>query len=115
MTLYAEPILPMTPESEFDSRLSKGINDWAFVLKSILDGGISFADNADVSFVTVTSHLTPGTEFSVAHTLGKVPTGYIVTKQAGAGSIYNGTTANTASTIYFRSDVASTSFTLMVF
>lgn len=121
MTRYAAIGLPalFTEKFEklcqFDKDLVKTLDEWQSIIKSILDGGLSFDDNADVSRVSVTSHGTPGTEFSVAHLLGKVPAGYIVTGQAGAGSIYDGTTSNTATTAYFKSDVASISFRLMFF
>lgn len=109
MTKYADPFLPR------ENEMSPHIYEWSLVLRAILDRGLSFSDNADVSIVSVSSHATPGTEFSVSHGLGKIPTGYIVTKQAGAGSVYDGTTSNTETTLYLKSDVASTSFTLMVF
>lgn len=109
MTKYAYPMLPRGND------LTPAIYEWSLVLRAILDRGLSFSDNADVSIVSVTSHGTPGTEFSIAHGLGKVPTGYIVTKQAAAGSVYDGATSNTATTLYLKSDAASTSFTLMVF
>lgn len=84
-------------------------------LLAILDGGVSFDDNMDVSRVSVQSHATPGTEFSVAHELGKVPLGYIVAGQTAAGSVYDGTSANTKTTLYLKSDAASTTFRLIVF
>lgn len=100
---------------QFDKDLLKALEDWRLGLKFMLDGGISFDDNCDISRVSVTSHATPGTEFSVSHLLGKTPTGYIIYGQAGAGSIYDGTTSNTATTLYLKSDVASISFRIMVF
>ena len=81
MTRYADPLLPRGND------LTPSIYEWSLVLRAILDRGLSFSDNADVSIVSVTSHGTPGTEFSIAYGLGKVPTGYIVTKQAAAGSV----------------------------
>lgn len=84
-------------------------------LTDILNRGISISDNLDCRLVTVTTDLTPGTEFSVAHTLGKVPTGYIVYGQNAAGSVYDGTTANTKTALYLKSDVSSKTFKVIVF
>jgi len=100
---------------QIDKDLFQELNSWEQSIRTILDKGISFDDNVDIKRVSVTSHATPGTEFSVAHTLGKTPTGYIVTGQAGAGTIYDGTTANDATTLYLRSDASSVSFRVMVF
>jgi hypothetical protein len=52
---------------------------------------------------------------AVPHTLGKVPAGYIVCGQNAAGSVYDGSTANTPDTLYLKSDVASKAFRLIVF
>jgi hypothetical protein len=84
-------------------------------LKAILDRGGSFDDNMDVRRVSVVSHVTPGTEFSVAHTLGKVPLGYITAGQNAAGSVRDGTTSNTATTLFLKSDASSATFRLIVF
>lgn len=121
MTQFGKPSFPgvlVSNERElrqFDKDLVSVLERLGLDLQSILDRGISFDDNVDVSRVSVTSHGTPGTEFSVAHLLGKVPTGYIVTGQAGAGSVYDGATTSTKTTLYLKSDAASTVFRLMVF
>jgi hypothetical protein len=84
-------------------------------LKAILDRGGSFDDNMDVRRVSVVSHVTPGTEFSVAHTFGKIPLGYIVAGQNLAGDVFDGTTANTSTTLFLKSNAASVTFRLVVF
>jgi len=62
----------------------------------------------------ITSHVTPGTEFSVDHNMGRIPDNFIVINQDGAGTVYkdSGGTAWTRSIAYFKSDVASITFTL---
>ena len=87
----------------------------------LTQGRISFGDgvdgnrgeNIDGEFQVFTSHATANTEFSVAHTLGVVPIGYIVMGQDKAGSLYqlSGTgTAWTSTTIYFKCDATSVQF-----
>lgn len=121
MTKFSEPNFPALFTEQFDKLrvfdkdLLTSLSNWAMVLKSILDGGISIDDNVDASRVTVVTHATPGTEFLVAHGLGKVPLGYIVTGQEAAGSVYDGTTANTNTALYLKSDVSSKTFKLLVF
>lgn len=83
-------------------------------LKNILDRGISFADNFDAVFVTYTSNATPNTEDTVAHTLGKVPTGYIPVLKDKAGDFYN-TSALTKTNLLIKCSVASVTTTLLVF
>ena len=120
MTKFSEPNFPALFTEQFDKLrvfdkdLITSLSNWAFVLKSILDGGISINDNVDASVVSVDSHATPGTEFSVSHGLGKVPEGYIIMSSGGAGSVYDGTTANTKDTLYLRSDASSVTFKLLV-
>ena len=121
MTKFSEPNFPalFTEQfdklRQFDKDLITSLSNWAMVLKSILDGGILIDDNVDASRVAVVSHATPGNEFSVSHGLGKVPLGYIVTGQESAGSVYDGTTANTNQTLYLKSDISSKTFKLLVF
>lgn len=121
MTKYYEPNFPALFTEQFDrlrpfdKDLLTSLSTWSMVLKSILDGGISIDDNVDASRIVFTSHATPGTEASVAHGLGKVPLGYIVTGQETAGTVYDGSTANTNTTLYLKSDVSSKAFRLLVF
>ena len=100
---------------DFDKKLISAIGEQSLNLKAILDRGISFDDNVDSRRVSVTSHATPGTEFSVTHTLGKIPKGRIVYGQDKAGSLYAGSTTNTTTTMYFKSDASSATFDIIVF
>lgn len=121
MTKFVEPNLPalFTEQADklrqFDKSLIGELANWTLTLKSILDGGISIDDNVDARRVSVVSHGTPGTEFNVAHTLGKIPLGYIVTGQDGPGTLYDGATATDKVTLYLKSDAATTTFRLLVF
>ena len=121
MTLYRDPFFPAifkknSPEiRDHDRFLLQILDEWNQNLRGIIEKGISFDDNIDCVRVSVTSHATPGTEFSVTHTLGKVPTDYIVCGQDGAGTVYDGTTANTSTTMYFKSDASSVEFRIILF
>jgi len=96
MTKFSEPNFPALFTEQFDKlrtfdkELITALSNWSMVLKSILDGGISIKDNVDASQVSVVSHATPGTEFSIAHGLGKIPEGYIVTGKMARGAYTTG-------------------------
>jgi hypothetical protein len=121
VTKFSEPNFPALFTEQFDKlrtfdkELITALSNWSMVLKSILDGGISVDDNMDMSRVTIVTHATPGTETGYSHGLGKVPQGYIVTGQEAAGSVYDGSTANSKTTLYLKSDVASKTFRILVF
>lgn len=70
-------------------------------------------ENMSGEFQQFTSHAVAGTEFSVSHTIGAVPIGRIILWQNLAGHLFQGPTTGTAwtaTTVYFKSDVASVTF-----
>jgi hypothetical protein len=74
--------------------------------------GVSFTDNIDAQQVTV-SFTTANTEVQVAHTLSRVPTGYIPANLSVAMTVYNSATAFSTSNIYLKSTVAGTAILLI--
>ena len=64
-------------------------------------------ENISGEWQVFTTNATPDTEDTIAHTIGAIPQGYIVVSQSLAGSLYLGTTAWTATNVYFRCSVAS--------
>jgi hypothetical protein len=60
------------------------------------------------------SSSTANLEFSVAHTLGAVPVGFIVINKDKAANLYQGTTSWTSSSVFLKSDVASTTFSIFL-
>ena len=115
MSKYEEPVLPDPGQPSFARDLITALGTWSLNLRAILDKGISIDHNVDADRLSVKSSATPGAEFSVAHQLGKVPAGYLVTGQDGPGHIYAGSTPNTKTTLYFKSDQANVTFSIMVF
>lgn len=121
MTMYVEPNFPVLISGDFnklrqfDKDLIAALNANSLNMKGILDAGISIKDNMDMVTATVLSDATPGVEFSLSHKLGKVPIGYIVVGQDGAGSIFDGTTTNTKTDVYFKSDAVSITFRLLLY
>lgn len=54
------------------------------------------------------------TEFAVTHTLGSVPIGYLVTKNSKAGTVYDGTSSWTSTTLYLRHEAANANITVFI-
>ena len=72
-------------------------------------------ENIEGEFQVVADTGTANTEFAVAHTLNKVPNGYIVVKNNKNGVVYDGTTANSATNLYLRHGAANSSITVFIF
>ena len=90
-----------------------------------LQGRLRFGDAADGEpgenisgeFRSFTSDGSADTEFSVTHLLGAIPLGAIVLHQDKAGSLYQGPTTGTAwsaTTVFFKCDVASVAFLIFL-
>jgi hypothetical protein len=70
-------------------------------------------ENISGQWQQFTSDGVANTEFSVAHTVGAIPVGYIIVWQDKAGSLYQGPTTGTAWTstaVYLKCSVASVTF-----
>lgn len=88
----------------------------------VLAGNVSFgsgsaqdtSQNISGVWATGTTPVTPGTLFTVNHTLGRVPVGFDVKRMDEAGSIYDSGTPWTATQIFLKSSAASATFTLFI-
>lgn len=107
-------ILPKPRDSQ-ETDLYQAIQDFVTQVVKILDRGIIFTDNVDCRTISYTSNAVANTQDTVAHTLGKVPIGYIVVSQDKAGIVYNGGTTWTTTNIYLKNSVASVATKIIVF
>jgi hypothetical protein len=114
VSLISPKIFPK-PADQKDRDLFFVLDSLVSEVKAILNGGIKFSDNFDAKMVSFTSSATPDAENTVTHTLGKIPTGYIVYSRNKAAVLYDGTTAWSTTSIYLKSNVASTAFKILVF
>lgn len=73
----------------------------------LLNGRIGLTDNCQTSLLSVV-FLGATTDQGTMHSLGRIPTGYIVTSKTANIQIYNGTTTNTDTTLYLASSGAGT-------
>ena len=107
MTQVDDRIFPDDPNKlEIESLLRN--------LKSILNNGIQFGENFDVSIVTVTHDTGADTEVSTTHTLGRIPTGFIVYEKSVAGIIYKSDTYTTT-VIKTKSDTDNVNYKVLIF
>lgn len=65
-------------------------------------------------FISGTTNGSVDTEDGFAHTLGRIPRGFIVITKDKAGDMYAGSTANTNALIYLKNAVASVTFSAYV-
>jgi hypothetical protein len=116
MSLIGARILPRAKNQQ-ESDLFQSLDQLIKELRVILNGGLNFTDNFDAKILDYVSHGTPDTEKVLAHTLGKVPAGYIVYRQDKAGSLYTSTggTTWTTTAIYLKCTVATVAFKLIIF
>lgn len=103
------------PESNYDKSLDQELRDYVTNLANLLNKGLRFSDNFDMNILTVSDSGTANTEFTVAHTLKRVPIGYLPIKQSIAGSIYLGSSSWTATNIYLKCSTGNNALTLLVF
>jgi hypothetical protein len=121
MTAFKNPNLPSLFVSfypdlrKFDQDLLNTTNEMARNLDAVLNRGISFSDNVDCRLTTFTSSGTPDAENTVPHSLGKVPTGYVVYGLDKGAVVYTGTTSWTKTNIYLKVNTASVAVKIIVF
>lgn len=104
-----DPKLTNVPEDERWLSQSQ-IND---EVKTILNSGLKFSDNFSGKQVSVTFS-GAAADASVAHGLGRVPTGYIILSSSVSMNVYTGATAWTSNLIYLRASAAGTVVVLVI-
>lgn len=72
-----------------------------------INGRLTLLDNFDSQILTVTIP-TANVDVAVSHGLGRVPQYYVCLGSLAATTLYDGSSANTASTLYLRATVATT-------
>ena len=100
---------------EYDKDLLKVLDDSYTNLDSILTKGIRFQDNVDCTLVEYNSNGSVDTEDTVAHGLGKVPTGFLVYNLDKGSVVYDSGTAWTSTNIYLKNTVATVAVKIIVF
>lgn len=112
-----KPISSISHEIDFEQGTKKYVENLAKVLRNISfgTGNTDQAKNIDVAHVSGVTDPIANTNKEFDHSLGRVPTGYLVAGLDGAGIIYNGSTAWTSTKISLRCNAASVTFRILVF
>ena len=119
MTMFSEPLFPTQPKDgsklrRWDEELVAALSQMGLNIKHVLAGGVTLEDNVDCSLVSFTSNGVANTEDTVPHTLGRVPTHFIVASLDKAAVVYKGGTTFTATNIYLKTSLATTAVKLIV-
>lgn len=101
--------------SEFEDSLLRVLNSLNLNLEAILNRGLNFTENFDARILSYTSNASPDTEDTVAHSLGRAPSYFVVISKDKAGDFYKSGTAWTSSNIYLKCSVASVAASILVF
>lgn len=115
ITLPSLSIRAYGEATPFEKAITNCLNEEFRNLDGLLNRGLNFADNFDGRILSFTSSVTPDAENTVAHTLGKIPTGFIVTDINKGAVVYRGTTSFTATNIYLKCNTASTAIKVLIF
>jgi hypothetical protein len=110
-TIFGKELPNMRP---FDLDLVRFLDTMASNLAALFDKGIGIDDNLDVQIVDYTTNAVANTQDTVAHTLKRVPEGYIVVSVDKAGVIYK-SGAFTATDLLLKCNVATVVAKLIVF
>lgn len=102
------------PQDDWGRNIERALDDFLSQVTLIVNKGIRFADNFDAQMVSVTT-AAADTEVTVAHTLKRVPTGYLVYSRDKGGTVYDSGTAFTSSNIYIKCTTATTVLKLLIF
>ena len=91
----------------------------------VLTGRVSFADgaisdgedgeNIDGQFQIISDTGSADTEFTVAHSLGRVPVGFVTILNDKGGTVYDSGTTWTASNIYLKCNTANCNISIFIF
>lgn len=100
---------------KFDRDLLRILAELMTSLNTLFDRGLTFSENMETQQIDYTTNAVADTEDAVAHTLDKIPSGFIVVNKDKAGDFYQSGTTWTASNIYLKCNAASVTVSILVF
>jgi len=100
-------------------RFKQATKKYAERLANILNGQISFGngialDNLQGRWINVVTPVAADTDFTVVHSLGRVPVGFITIRADKAGVIYYGTIVATTTDLTLKCSTATTTIRVFV-
>ena len=103
------------PDTEFEKSVERELSGYFIQLSDLLNGGLRLDENINNEFLTISDSGNANTEITVAHTLKRVPNGFIVVNIDKAGITYDSGTDWTATNIYLKCNAANCKIKIMVF
>lgn len=108
----------LSPLTKFDEQgkyvLNNNIDQLSRTVNNIEFGGVDASENISCVIKTTTTS-TADTEFSITHSLDRIPVGFIVINTDKYCNIKASGTTWTTSLIYLKCDVATVALTLLIF
>lgn len=87
--------------------LTKFIDLFCQDVVDTVNGKLDFTTNFNCKLLSITFG-SADTDTGIAHGLGRVPAGYIVTGASAATSVYNGSVSSSSTSLVLRASVAAT-------
>ena len=103
-----------SPVTGFERQLDESLSRYCSDIAGILNRGIRVDDNFQGGIFTVSDTGNADTEFEVAHTISRVPNGFIIIYINKAGIVYDSGTPWTSSKIYLKCSQANATLKLLV-
>lgn len=103
------------PENAFETSLEQELLSYTYELSELLNAGLKFSDNFNAQIITITDTGAANSENTLAHTLKRVPEGFIITYANKAVAGYDSGTSWTTSNIYLKFNAANCNVKVLVF
>ncbi len=108
-------IKTVKPENEFERTLESELQSYALEVAQMLNKGLFFSDNFNAATVAVADTGGADTEFTVAHSLKRIPSGYLVIRRSKAGVVYDSGTPFSATNVYLKCSAVNAAITVLIF
>lgn len=115
MAEIGESIIFPKPRDAQETDLYNTLREFVTQVTKILNRGIIFSDNADCKFVTYTANAMINTQDTIAHGLGRIPTGFLVYDRDRDTNDPYRSAAYDATNLYLKCSTASAVFKIIVF
>lgn len=103
------------PENEFEKTLEQGLLNFSKEVAGVINGGIRVDENLNAAIITIADSGSANSENTIAHTLKRVPQGFLVINTNKAVSAYDSGTAWTATNIFVKFNTANCTVKVLVF
>lgn len=103
------------PGTPFEQDLEQELLSFTFELSQVINKGLKFSDNFNAEVLDISDSGAADSENTVAHTLKRVPVGFMIFTINKAGIVYKSATAWTTTSIYVKCNVANCEIKLLVF